>query len=614
MKQVYTKFIKPYWFVVPAVLALMMPDYLLRYFMQDGVFSQGYVTLASSLFSLGWAFFFVFFCCLILPKKVGKIVYAFLTLVFSVLSLCECVYHKIFDQFFWLKGIGLAGEGADYLDYAVKLVDVEMILFFLAAIGLMVAALLNWKSYAVNFRKRALITLIPITVLLTTHICLEPVLHGDKTNQWDAWNNPRIVYKKFNDVNKSMEISGIYQFSYLNLYTAVFPKGHNLSKADRALVDEYFYQQGTPEENNYTDLLKGKNVIAVMMESMDTWMIDKKHTPTLYKMMHNGIQFTNYNAPFFGVGFTLSSEFAFNTGFFTPVSASSAANFSTNTFPYSLARLFKEAGYTTNSFHFNSPNFYNRGILHKTFGYEKYNAASDFGIVGVNAELDSNLIQNDAFYEKMVEQTPFFNFFITYSAHLPYTGNSPKLELALDNQQSPVKESAQPEIDNIRILAKDTDEFFRILLERLEEDGLLDDTVIVGYTDHFAYGISDELLEQYKGDTLSYCVPAFIYGKDVPAKEIKRPMMTIDWAPTLVNLFGLSDDARYLGHDALSSDGNALVYFETGAWMDETMHYIPSDEEQTVEDAVYIKKQTEKVEKMREINDFVVLGDYYKKK
>lgn len=612
MKNVYKK-LKPYLYILFAAMALLMPELMFRRFIEPGVFTETYVTIVSTFFTIGWVMFFVVLCTLVLPKIIGKIIFSIITICFSVLSLAECIYYKIFEQFFWLRGIGLAGEGIDYLDYAIKLIEPWMIIYLVASFVFMLAALFTWWSPKLNKKSRIFLLVIPVIILLTTHVCMQPELHGDSADEWDVWRKPRIVYKNYNDVNKSLEISGVYQFSYLNLYTTLLPKGHNLSKDDRYMADEYFTLKGEPSENAYSGVLKGKNVIAVMMESMDTWMIDKETTPTLHKMMKNGINFTNYNAPFFGIGFTFSSEFAFNTGFFTPVSANSASNFSKNTFPYSLARLFKEAGYETNSFHFNSPEFYNRGIMHKSFGYEKYHSAADFGMNGVEAELDSNLIKNDDFYKKMTEKTPFFNFFITYSAHLPYQGESAKLDLAREYRPDLINEREDTEKNNAKILAADTDEFFRILLERLEADGLLDDTVIVAYTDHFAYGVSsEEKLEKWKGDTISYCVPAFIYSPGLKAKKVSKPMMTIDWAPTLANLFDLSKEARYLGNDVLDPETEGLAYFETGAWMDENMHYIPTEEPPKAEDLIYIQQQTQRVKKSMQINDIVILGDYYK--
>ncbi len=594
-------------------MALLLPELIIRKFIGAGVFEEGYVSVATSSFTFGWVIFFLILCVFVLPCKIGKIIFSAAVIGFSVLSLSECVYYKIFEQFFWFKGIGLAGEGAEYFKYVTELIESWMIMYLVAIVFFMVLALVLWWSPKLKKIYGIFMIIVPIAVLCVTHISLDPERHNDSADEWDVWRKPRIVYKNFNDVNKSLEIAGVYQFGYLNLYTSLFPQGHNLSKDDRYIADEYFTLKGEPNKNNYTGILKGKNVVAVMMESIDTWMINRETTPTLYKMMKNGINFENYNAPFFGIGFTLSSEFAFNTGFFTPVSAGSASNFSKNTLPYALATLFKSEGYSVNSFHFNSPEFYNRGILHKSFGYEKYNSASDFGITGAEAELDSNLMKSDELYQKMTEKTPFFNFFITYSAHLPYKGESEKLTLAKEYRADLINENEDEEKNNAKILAADTDEFFRLLLERLENDGILDDTVIVAYTDHFAYGVSsDAKLSEWKGDTLSYCVPAFIYNTRLKAKKITKPMMTIDWAPTLVNLFDLSKEARYLGSDVLDPESEGLVYFETGAWLDQKMHYIPTEEHNG--DLVHIQQQTQKVKKSIQINDIVVLGDYYKNK
>lgn len=611
-KEIFRLF-KKYYFLLFCMIALLMPDLLLKSLVTPGVFKEGYVPVASLAFTTGWVLFLTVLCVLVLPKRAGKILFSVSSVLFMALSISEYIYYKIFDQFFWLKAIMLAGEGADYFGYAVKLIDTRLIVCAVISICTLVLALLTWKRPCIKGKMRYLLMLIPVSILVLTHVCMQPALHGDATNQWDTWRKPRVVYKNFNDINKSFEITGFYQFVYLNGYTAVFPN-NVYGKEDFKKVDAYFEEKGESPVNEYTNLFQGKNVIAVMMESMDTWMIDKKYTPTIHYMMKHGIQFTNYNAPFFGAGFTFSSEFAFNTGYFTPVSAVSASNFSQNTFPYSLARLFKEAGYTTNSFHFNDGEFYNRGIMHKSFGYEKYNGFADFGLTGTEAELDSNMLKNDAIYDKMTQDTPFFDFYITYSAHLPYTGESSKLLLAKEYHSDLINKSTNEEKNNIQILAADTDAFFKQLLERLEEDGLLDNTVIVAYTDHFAYGVSDSaLLEKWKGKTLSYTVPAFIYAKGLKPTRISKPMMTIDWAPTLVNLFGLNREGRYIGNDVLEPSNKGFVLFETWAWMDENMHYIPS-EEGTTEETAYIDKQNQRVKDSLEINDIVVLGDYYKKR
>jgi len=605
-------FIKNYYFLVFCAIALILPEFWLKGLL-PGVFKESYVKLVAFLFDLGWISLIILFCVYALPKQAGRLVFAGISAFFIVFSFSEYVYYKIFDQFFWLGSIALAGEGAAYLDEAIKVIDNELIAYTLLALASTIIACAKWRHPKLGRKNRCLLLVCPFLVIFITHLCMQPTLHRDSVNRWDTWRKPRLVYKNFNDINKSYETTGLYQFTFLDAYHTLFPK-RNYSDTDLARVDEYFAQKEVPTPNAYTGIFEGKNVIAVMMESMDTWMIDEETTPTLHYLLKNGIHFTNYNAPFFGSGFTFGAEFAFNTGHFTPVAAVSASNFSTHSFPYALPRLFKEAGYTVNSFHFNSPEFYNRGIMHKSFGYNKYNSFGEFGLTGVEAELDSNILKNDLLYEKMTESVPFFNFLVTYSAHLPYLGDDPKLLLAKEYRPDMISADEDEERNNIRILAADTDSFFRQLLERLEADGLLDDTVIVAYTDHYAYGVSKDGAEKnWKGDTLSYTVPAFIYAHGTKPEKIAKPMMTIDWAPTLVNLFGLKTDAKYIGGDIFSPDNSGFALFETWGFMDETGYYPGGEEEESLSETEHYQTQKQRVKESIETNDIIVLSDYYKK-
>ena len=606
--------IKKYYFIIFCVVALLIPDLMLKSVIGEGFFKQNYVANVNTLFTIGWISLIIVFCTFVLPKRWGKIAFGVISLYFTILSLCQYIYFKIFEQFFWIKSILVADEGANYLDYAIKMIDLKLVICTIVSLAALILALVFWRKPDLKKKQKIFSFFIPVILLLATHIGMQPELHGDPTNEWDTWRRPRIVYKNFNDANKSIELSGLHQFAFRDLFKTISPI-RKYGEKDYKRIDEYFEKKGEPPVNEYTGLFEGKNVIAVMMESIDTWTIDKKHTPTLYKMMKNGIEFTNYNAPFFGVGFTFSSEFAFNTGFFTPVSAVSASNFSSNSFPYALANLFAEKGYYANSFHFNSPEFYNRGIMHKSFGYEKYHSLSDFGISGTEAELDSNILKNDELYNKMVGNTPFYSFFITYSAHLPYSGDSAKLELAKQYRPDLINTRIDEEKNNMQILAADTDKFFKQLLERLEKDGLLENTVIIAYTDHFAYGISDqEKLSEWKGKKLSYTVPAFIYAEGIKPQKINKPMMTIDWAPTIVNLFDLNREGRYIGNDIFEPSNKGFALFETWGWMDDKMYFVPAEDTPDPDMISHVENQNSRVKESLEINDAVVLSDYYKKR
>ncbi len=602
-------FIKKYCFLVFAAAALWLPDLLLRTLFPEPSFSEAFVGVVSHAFSAMWILFFLMLC-VFLPKTLGRILYIVINLAALILSVSQYIYYKIFGQLFKIKSIALAGEGGKYLQFALEQVDARLIVFFaLTLIFLLVSAML-WNRAGCK-KRWACLLMIPLLGIFSAHMYMQPALHGD--DGWDSWRKPRVIYKHLNDVNKSFETAGLYQLTMYDTAKTLFGK-EELEESERVKIERFFDEKGTLPQNRYTGLFRGKNVICVMMESIDSWMISEKYTPTIHKMMQNGFHFTKYIAPFFGSGFTFSSEFAFNTGHFTPSSAVSASIFSENSFPYAMANLFKEKGYAVNSFHFNTPDFYNRGVMHEAFGYEKYHSIQAFGIPEKEAELDSAMMETDAVYEKMTEKTPFCDFVITYSAHLPYNTETGKMALAKEKYPELIDEEMAVEKNNAMILAKDTDKFFELLLQRLEEDGILRDTVIVCYTDHFAYGISDEaLLAECKNGDINHRVPAFIYAPWIKNNRIEKPMMTVDWLPTIVNLFDLPKGGKYIGGDILAPENGGFAYFETYAWMDERMHYTPKTiTVYTPEEEIYIEKQNKRVRDTMAINDSMVMGDYYK--
>ncbi len=605
------KAIREYYFILFAALALILPDFQLRYLVWPKAFTEAFVQPVAWLFSAAWIFLIIFVCLVILPQKWGRLVYIIINSLFLVLSLCQYVYFGIFEQFFWLKSIALAGEGADYLDYALDYIDLKLILCTVISIGSLIVAAVRWKKPPVTHKAWWSIVLLPILGIAALHVCMQPEIFGDSQDDWDSWRKPRVVYKQFSDVNKSYDVSGLYQFTFRDLFRTAFPV-NKYSEKDFAKVDDFFEQTDQVAENEYTGIFKGKNVIAVMLEGIDTWMIDPKYTPTMCYMMENGMNFSNYYAPTFGTGHTFNSEFAFNTGYFNPVTSVSATNFSANRFTQSLPQLLKNAGYAANSFHYNDPAFYNRGIMHNSLGFDKYNSFPDFGMPETVSQADSNILKNDAIYEKMTESQPFYDFVITYSAHVPYTFDDAKLSLAKQNHPDLIDPKMNSEKNNCMILAADTDDFFRQLLTKLNQDGILENTVIVAFTDHYAYGFSDQtLLEEYKKGEIMYRVPAFIYSPGMKAVEISKPMMTVDFLPTLVNLMGLDASDVFIGNDITAPDNNGFVYFGNSAWLDDRMYYVPSDEQPKAEDMEHIQNQNKRVAQSFEINDIVITGDYF---
>ena len=58
-------------------------------------------------------------------------------------------------------------------------------------------------------------------------------------------------------------------------------------------LHQYFKGVTPTEQNEYTGIFKGKNLIYITAEGLDTIAIDKDITPTLYKMVNSGFIFKN---------------------------------------------------------------------------------------------------------------------------------------------------------------------------------------------------------------------------------------------------------------------------------------------------------------------------------
>ena len=88
-------------------------------------------------------------------------------------------------------------------------------------------------------------------------------------------------------------------------------------------------------------------------------------------------------------------------------------------------------------------------------------------------------------------------------------------------------------------------------------------------------------------------------------------MSTIDWVPTLINMFGLENRGSYLGRDIFDPQNGGFVYFGDQSWLDDKMHFLPLEDTPKNADLEYIKQQNSKVKQRININEIVINGDFF---
>ena len=566
--EIVKAFIKKYCYIFLLALPFILIDIFTRYKVEF----YGLLKPVPNIFTLLWISL-ILCICLFSKKKIGKIIYILFFILSLALYLVNNIYYSMTGVFFDFSMVLLASEGSEYLLDAIKNCDLSVYLFL---IPIFITFVLAIKVYPKEEHKSYKGIIVTIFIFILLH-SVTPVFLGKANEEltWSTWRNPRNIYNSFNDNNKAIKVSGLYEYTTRNFYVTFLKKESTNEKDIEFLKEEYSKEKET-NKNKYTGKYKDNNLIIVQLEGLDSWLINKNDTPTLYSMMKNSINFTNHYSYYNGGGSTFNSEFAVNTGFITPLSyTQNAYTFNKNSFPYSLAHLFKEQGYAVNAFHMNTKEYYSRGTNYKNWGYDNYYGLVDQNTYKDNSYyLDRELLLNEEFKEKMFGSEKFVDYIITYTNHMPFSpekGNC-KMLLDLDSKENENVSYDLTEEDCARRQAKETDYMMELLVKELKERELFDKTTIVVLTDHYLYTLSDKtILDKYKNtsNNLINHTPFFIYTNNKDKKTIKTVTSQLNVLPTVLNLFGIDYNPNYyIGQDALSNNYQKLVFFSDYSWYD----------------------------------------------
>ena len=581
LKKIYNDYIKKYGYIFLIFLPLLLMDIIIRSF-GNGTNLYKVWNIIPNLFTITWACLFIGIS-LSLKSKIGKWVYLSVNILFLIMFLTNGIYYSTTHNFFDFILLESTSEGAPYMMDCIKNCNVWIYIWFVIIIF---TIYIGFKKIPKkdNFNYKNVI--IVVLVFLLIHLLL-PNLYGSANSslEWNTWQNPRNIYKNFNDANKSMSITGLYEYTIRNFYITFLQTEEEETSEDYEFLMEAFSVNNN-EVNKYTGIFKNKNLIFVQLEGIDDWLLTEKDMPTLYGMLNNSFVFQNHYSYYNGGGSTFNSEFAVNTGFITPLSyTQNAYSFNKNSFPYSMANMFKNQDYVVNAFHMNSGEYYSRQTNYTNWGYDKY-----YGLLDINDykdksyTLDRELINDVTFQEKMFSKdSKFVDYIITYSNHLPFTNTKGvckllyDMEMDLDDTVNMGEESSSTfvqltEEECIRKQAHETDYMMELLLKKLTELNLIDDTVIVVFTDHYLYTVEDKtILDKYKNtsNNLINKTPFFIWQNNMKRTNIKEVTSQLNILPTTLNLFGINYNPNYyIGSDALSPNYKGMVFFSDYSWYD----------------------------------------------
>ena len=573
----------------------------------------------------------------LLPRKAGRIGFAILALVSVVYSVGQTGYYLLFSEMVWLSEFRYASAGVDYLDVILSYPG-GWFLWIIGLIGL--GALLVWKYPRCTSRwtlRTAGLILAAAAAVWAVRLPQE-VFERDKEIQYARSDYGRMqsaeaAYENMFNAHRLYQVCGLYQTLAKDVYTnVIYPvtPGYAIAQTHASeTIDTYFAEKKSSGNNDMTGLLKDKNVILVLMESMDDWMLGE-HTPTINRLMAEGINFTNFYTPPYGGIRTFNTEFCINTGSFLSSQGGYAFDYVTNTYNQSLASALTGEGYSAKTFHYNDPNFYSRGVFSEAMGYDEYVYYADY-LSGSTEKEKTQLLYDDLLLftqpglrqEFFREEEKTMNFVITRSAHLSYKYNEVLSHWGLKKYPEYRGLTGNEETDCALLKARLVDDLFGELLRALEEEGTLENTVIIGVTDHYTYGYKDEAslleLSGVEDKLLLEKTPCFIWSPDLEPLTVEKTLNTSDFLPTVLNLLGVDAKYRYIGRDAFDETYEGYALFSDGSWICGEYAYDAAKKKvlnlsggEAAVSGEMLEKMSDRLEEYVSINNLILETDYYR--
>jgi phosphoglycerol transferase MdoB-like AlkP superfamily enzyme len=233
----------------------------------------------------------------------------------------------------------------------------------------------------------------------------------------------------------------------------------------------------------------------------------------------------------------------------------------------------------------------------------------------------SDLEMMEVTVDEYINNEPFHAYYMTVSGHLQYNfiGNNMAMKNRKLVEHLPLSTQAKAYLAT----QIELDRALEYLLERLEEAGIAERTLIVMSTDHYPYGLEHDTIDELSGfyvdrDFDIHKSPLVMYVKGMEPKRIDDPAWGIDIIPTISNLMGLEFDSRLLMGRDIFSDSEPLVFFrnmsfitDKGRYNARTRKFIPNEGVEVDDD--YVERISRIIQNKIYFSRLILENDYYSK-
>ncbi|NLY72841.1 MAG: sulfatase-like hydrolase/transferase [Tissierellia bacterium] len=377
-------------------------------------------------------------------------------------------------------------------------------------------------------------------------------------------------------------------------------------------MDLYYASVEPSLTNYYTGMFEGYNLIFITAESFWTPVVDPERTPTLYKMITEGIYMKDFYNPLWRAS-TSDGEYTGLTGMIPKDGVWSLLAASQNYSPQLPGWRLREAGYNTFAYHNHDYDYYERDISHPQIGYDYKGLGS--GVEVTVQWPESDLEMMEVTMDEFLDQEPFHVYYLSVSGHsgYSYSGNA----MAYKNKDRVENLELSEEAASYLAANLELEDALSYLMKKLNEKGIAERTIIALNPDHYPYALSDGAVEELVGqvdsikDLLSSS--AIIYVQGMEPIVVDKPVSSLDILPSLYNLLGIDFDSRLLsGRDIFSEE--ALVRFVDRSWITDKGFYNSSTDEFTAFEPVeddYVEKMHDRIRLEFYFSNLLLDEDYY---
>ena len=517
------------------------------------------------VFSNLFVFTLLLLLLLRLSQKRQKTLIIILSIFLAAYYIGQDVYYRIFNDFFSVKEIVTAREGAESSEGMYQFEWFHVWIFLLSFCNIIFALRSTSKKH-LSITKKGWNTLTLYPLLLFMLLMSQVTL---KKEEIASYNNDLYLYQTVYHRTQFVNTFGTPHYILRDIVDGLIP---NISFVnEKAYLDQYFENTDIQVPSHaYMGMFEGKNMIFILAESFDELALSEELTPNIYKLKTEGIDFQNHYTPVFQRT-TSDTEYIINTGLIPSIEdGPTSFVYNRNSYQTSLAYLFHQKGYQTQALHGNYKAFYTRHLLYDGYGYASFYGQEELLLNDVDKKIDTKFF--DASKDWMIPTfEPFMSFVISFSGHSPYSMNHPVVQKHYDKVDAYYGDS-MPESFKYYIATQiELDLMVGLLLDNLVQKGLLSDTVIVFSGDHYPYTMNQKDFESITNRITTNEKQQgnlYIWHENISPYDVTKLTSSFDILPTLASLFDLDYEPKYyVGRDAFSNL-KSYVYFKDYTFYD----------------------------------------------